>query len=168
MLKTDLAALVQRVRELLRYNRRTGVFTWRVTRNQHARAGDVAGYIRTDEYRGIMIDGRSHYAHRLVWLYVYGAWPPFEIDHRNGLKDDNRLVNLIESTRSFNCQNERRPRKNGTSGFLGVSWDKNRSRWSAQIHADGVKRKLGRFGSVEEAHAAYVQAKRKLHPGGTL
>ena len=46
------------------------------------------------KYTDIHIDGYSYKAHRLVWLYVYGKWPEYTIDHVNREKSDNRLCNL--------------------------------------------------------------------------
>lgn len=165
MATQDITALVQRVRELLHYNRRTGVFTWRVTLGS-APAGSVAGYTRTGGYRGVGIDGHTHLAHRLAWLYVHGVWPTDQIDHRNGVRSDNRLANLREATRSLNGQNQRNPQVGSESGFLGVS--RSRKKWRAHIMVDSIPYCLGSFATPEEAHAAYVQAKREHHPGGTL
>jgi hypothetical protein len=96
-----------------------------------------------------------------------GAWPLFEIDHRNGIGTDNRWKNLRDGTRSFNIQNQRRARSDNKTGFLGVhrSGKKERKGFVAKIQLDGKQRYLGVFSTAEAAHAAYLAAKRRIHPG---
>ena len=65
-------------------------------------------------------------------------------------------------------QNLRKPKANNTSGFLGVTFCRCTNRWLSQIHTGGKNYKLGRFDEPELAHAAYLQAKRRLHEGSTL
>ena len=151
----------ERLRELLHYDLETGAFVWLVN-TKRACAGSVAGCQNRHGYLRICIDGRSYQAHRLAWLYVYGAWPTDQIDHRNGVCDDNRLCNLREATAAENMQN-RRLNKDNTSGFMGVSWDKTNKTWLARIRINSKKLDLGRFSTPEAAHEAYVAAKARLH-----
>ena len=54
-----------------------------------------------------MIGGRrmSGLAHRLVWRHFNGPLPDqMTINHKNGIKSDNRLVNLELATRSENAR----------------------------------------------------------------
>jgi hypothetical protein len=90
------------------------------------------------------------------------------IDHRDTCRTNNRLANLRDATRSVNAQNLRAARSNNSScGLLGVTW--NRGRWTAQISPPGGPRTyIGRFDTAEQAHAAYLDAKRRLHAGCTL
>ena len=166
MLTTSEKSLTaERLRELLAYDLETGVFTWRVRKAQHIKAGSVAGYT-TRGYVAIMIDGYSFRAHRLAWLYVNGVFPTAEIDHVNGMKADNRIVNLRSVGRSENLQNQARARSDNRSGYLGVK--SHQGNFQARITIDGKSRHIGTFATPEEAHAAYVNAKRQLHPFGTL
>jgi hypothetical protein len=43
-----------------------------------------------------------------------------------------------------------------------------RNRFVARIQVDGVYKHIGCFATAEKAHEAYLAAKRKLHPFGTL
>lgn len=158
----------ERLRELLQYDLETGSFIWRVTRSRGARALNVAGQSTANGYRSIKIDGRKHLAHRLAWLYVHGKWPQQDIDHINGVRDDNRIVNLRDVSRSVNLQNQRRARSLTSGGLIGASKRKPQNDWQASIKVDGKKRYLGLFNTPEAAHAAYVAAKRKYHEGCTL
>lgn len=78
-------------------------------------------------------------------------------DHINGDGLDNRRVNLRQVTTEQNCANQRLA-KNNTSGFKGVSWRKDISRWVAYIRADGARHHLGTFDTAEEAAGAYDAA----------
>lgn len=152
---------LSRLRELLKYDPATGVFTWRERRGPRV-AGAQAGSVKNAKgYRYIRLDGALHFEHRLAWLYETGEWPAEEIDHINGDASDNRIENLREATRGQNAQNLAMSPKN-TSGYRGVCWDPVNGKWCAQIHA-GRHVKLGRFDTLEAANSAYLKAKQKLH-----
>lgn len=168
MAKTDLTA--ERVRDLLNYDPETGIFTWRYSR-VGVRKGTVAGSNHCSGYISIRVDPGRALAHRLAWLYVYGEWPPNDIDHINGIRTDNRLKNLRCLTRGQNLQNQRVAKSHNKLGILGVFEDtrtKRAERYIAVIVVDGKQRRLGRFADPHEAHAAYIEAKRKFHEANTL
>jgi len=158
MATVDLTA--QRLRELLHYNSETGLFTWRGNRTGFALAGTVAG-TKSGGYICIQVDGTLYRAHRLAWLYVNECWPEFVIDHINGDKTDNRLCNLRDVDETTNAHNRKRAHKNSSSGALGVSRIGNR--WRALIRVNGKRIHIGCFGSIDEASAAYFEAKAVLH-----
>lgn len=160
---------VERLRELVSYDKRTGLFTALVARGPVS-VGDALGTVRKDGYVLITVDYRRYLAHRLAHFYVNGAWPVGEVDHRDGDTSNNCWRNLRVGTRSFNQQNQRCAQvKNKSSGLLGVSrMDAKTERYRARIFVDGKERSLGSFSSAEAAHKAYVDAKRRLHEGGTL
>jgi len=111
----------------------------------------------------ICVDGCRVGAHRLAWFYVYGVWPPDQVDHINLVKDDNRLSNLRLATASGNAINRGRRRDN-KSGIKGVSWSKEMRKWTACIRIPGGPWKhLGRFSSKEDAAKAYADAAFKYH-----
>lgn len=155
----------ERLRELLDYNERTGIFKRRTDNGRGMRIGDVAGSLHGSGYWFIYVDGRNYSAHRLAWLYVHGRWPAGDLDHKHGKEAGNGIDNLREATKQENMQNERAARKNNKCGLLGVHWRKDRGTWVAGIRVDGKLLRLGTFKTPEAAHAAYVAAKRKYHPG---
>lgn len=149
------------LKELFTYHPETGHFTRNVTRGGQL-AGSVAGSIDTCGYRQMRFCGRKRSCHRLAWLYTHGVWPEFEIDHINGDKLDNRILNLRPATRSGNMTNIG-ARRSSKTGVKGVDWDKQHLRYRAQIMVDGRKKNLGRFDTIEEAAKAYADAAARLH-----
>jgi hypothetical protein len=159
----------ERLVEVLHYDRHTGSFTWSQDgRGRFKRAGAAAGRINpTWGRRCIGIDGREYLAARLAWLYVHGRWPEHEIDHINGDRLDDRIENLRDVTRTVNQQNIRRARAGTRSGVLGV-FQNTSGIISSAVQVAGRSHYLGSFETAEQAHAAYVSAKRELHEGCTL
>lgn len=148
----------ERLHEVLSYDPNTGIFRRKVRpRRSHIQIGDKAGSIYPAGYRYINIDGVPYRAIRLAWLYVYGEPLPAEIDHKNTIKDDDRIENLRPVTTSQNQAN-RPPPRNNTSGIKGVQWQPSRQRWAAFITIRGKAKGLGRFFTREEAAEAYRRA----------
>jgi len=154
------ALTAERLRHLLDYDRATGIFRWRVTRNHKALSGGIAGYLNESGYIHICIDGAEYKAQRLAWLYVHGQWPGARVDHENGDTVDNSFGNLREATHSQNIANSRL-RKDNKAGLKGVSLAYP-GRWMANINKDKKRHYLGLFDSPEKAHAAYVAAAQQL------
>lgn len=172
--KTKPELTAARVRELFDYSPEDGVLRWRKVRYR-ALVGKAAGCKNSRGYITVVVDSRTRLVHRLAWLHFYGKWPVNQIDHINGVKDDNRAVNLRDVSPQVNGQNQRRaPRMAAPSpfntGLLGTYFDRKRQVFRAQI-TDPVTRKpknLGSFATAEAAHAAYLKEKRILHEGNTL
>jgi hypothetical protein len=158
-MKTDITA--SELRDLLFYDCETGVFTWNKARGP-LKVGKLAGSRDAYGYWTIGIKGSYYKAHRLAWLYHYGEWPEKDLDHINGIPDDNRICNLRKASRSENCRNQSK-RVNNTSGYKGVSWCKRDKKWSVQISNNGKRIRLGYFDSVIDAAEAYENAARELH-----
>jgi hypothetical protein len=158
-----------RLKELLDYSPETGLFTWKVANSKRIHVGDVAGSPSAKGYILIGVDGCVYRAHRLAWLYVYGKFPELYIDHINHIKTDNRIENLRDVSIGVNNEN-----KNSSSIYkkscnvLGVSREKDHRRWRAVITINRKQVHIGYFDTVEEAEAAYVAEKRKLHVGCTI
>ena len=150
-----------RLREVLHYDTETGVFTW--LKSGSGRRPDLtAGRQHSEGYIHIGIDGRRYYAHRLAWLYMTGAFPKEQIDHKNADRSDNRWSNLREATQFQNNANARRSKRN-KSGFKGVSWAKKHKKWTAHISVEGRQINLGLFDDASVAHAAYVRMATAAH-----
>lgn len=160
----------ERITELFHYDPTTGRFRRKTTvgNSPSQRKGYIAGSTNSVGYVVIYVDGKGLKAHRLAWLYCKGTWPKNHIDHLNGVKNDNRIDNLRDATRSENLQNQRLAHANNCSGFIGVHWHQASHSWQAQIRANGQRHHLGVFPTPQLASAAYLKAKRELHEGCTI
>jgi hypothetical protein len=155
------------LKELFNYYPETGIFTWKIYRSNKSPIGGIAGCNSKKGYMVVIIDGKQYQGHRLAWLYHYGSWPKSGLDHINNIRNDNRIANIREATQSENSQNLKKGR--GKFGLLGVSIDsKRKNRWKSTIKLHGKQTHLGWHKTPEEAHQAYIKAKRELHPFGTL
>lgn len=152
---------LERLRYLLRYDEVTGEFYWRNPQTRSLRSGCIAGRIANSGYRGIMVDCVRYQAHRLAWFWCTGEWPENEIDHKNGKRSDNRKSNLRLATKSQNQQNIPGARRHNTHGFLGVTYYGDR--WRANIKLNNKTYYIGTYDTPEEAHKAYLSAKKNLH-----
>lgn len=146
----------ERARELLRYDPNTGHLSWKEQRRGAIPPGQP---IRTlsHGYVVVCVDYQRCLAHRLIWLMVHGRWPERQIDHINGNRSDNRIANLREATALQNLRNSAK-RKNNTSGYKGVSFEKRTKKWIARIKLDAKRLHIGSFDTPEEAHLAYCAA----------
>jgi hypothetical protein len=160
-----------RLREVLRYDPETGVFTAAVSssgKGARRKSGDPVGGPHNRGYWSIRLGTGRFLAHRLAWLYMTGEWPTQSIDHINGIKDDNRWANLRDVSHFQNMQNLAAPMGLTSSGLLGVTLHARSGRWYARITTDGNGRHLGSFSDKAEAEAAYLAAKRSLHSAPRL
>lgn len=151
-----------KLKELISYNPDTGVFVWRKRgikywdsrfANKKIGSKDNNGYLCT------AIQGKRVLLHRAAWLYVYGYMPK-RIDHINGVTSDNRITNLREVTHKQNMKNQATP-KNNSSGHIGITWNKNASKWKATIMHEGKNIHLGYYSEIEIAIKARVKAAKR-------
>lgn len=150
------------LKEVLRYNTKTGIFTWRISPSRAVKKGVVAGSIHPNTgHIFISIQRKLYAAHRLAWLYVYGAWPSLSVDHIDGNPANNQIRNLRELTHTQNLQAARKARRDNRSGLLGVSFRKDCNKWQARIQRNKKPQSLGFFATAEEAHKAYIAHKLK-------
>lgn len=93
------------LKRLLLYNSKTGVFTWREGQRNNVKAGAIAGYVGPQGYRRIRIGGKKYKSSRLAFLYMKGSFPEREVDHKNGIKNDDWWDNLRDVSHKRNSQN---------------------------------------------------------------
>lgn len=84
------------------------------------------------------------------------------IDHIDGNGLNNQQANLRFATRSQNMANKR-VKRNGSSKFKGVCWDKAMGKWKACAQKDHTQFHLGYFIKEKDAAIAYNKAAIKIH-----
>ena len=120
---------------------------------------NIGGYLAINLY---LTSGRRQvYIHRLVYL-AYN--PDFDIwdsgfnnviDHRDGIRTNNKIENLQNITQQQNTFNNHTAK--------GYSFHKKSGKYEAYIKLDGKKINLGEFDTPEEAREAYLAEKATLH-----
>jgi hypothetical protein len=148
-----------RLHEVLSYDPESGEFYWRNSPTARIPAGARAGTPHNRGYRQILVDARRYLSHRLAWLYTFGVWPD-EVDHINGVKDDNRIANLRDVSHAQNQRNMKL-RKDSSTGIKNV-FQTDGGKWCAYITLNGKRKHLGTFGTSNLASQAYEAAATEL------
>lgn len=150
----------ERLLEVLRYDPETGYFVWIERVGTRTPLGGIAGHFDKDGYRIIQLGGIKYRAGRLAWFYMTKTWP-IEVDHEDGIYDNDIWTNLREATRSQNTANSKRDV--GKSGLRGVKFDSSTMNWRARIGFGNDRTWLGPFDTAEEAYVAYLAAAECVH-----
>lgn len=159
-LKKKLLMSVGDIRDLIDYNPETGVLTAKVNFSGR-QAGSVIGSQTWQGYYAFSLFGKKCFAHRLAWLLHYGEWPSQPIDHINGIKTDNSIINLRLCSLSQN-QFNKPTQKNNTTGVKGVYWNKRDKRYVASVQFNGKKYSAGHHKDIESAKEAVMKLREKL------
>ncbi len=167
----------EELNELFAYEPKTGKLFWKprslawFTDEPHSRswnkrnAGKEAFTAKDSHgYHHGTVNGVSFRAHRVIWA-MHSSEPFDQIDHVNGVRTDNRLENLRPADDASNRKNQKRPKDN-TSGHIGICWNKNASKWMAEIKSGGVREYLGLFVELADAVKAReeAQVRHGFHP----
>ncbi len=134
----------------LSYDPLTGIITRRFYSPRKGERIKQVGSIHKFGYLTCSFDSKRLRVHRLAWYLYYGEFPKNDIDHINGDRTDNRIVNLRDVTKAENGRNQKKPERN-TSGVSGVYRQKGRKHWFAAIRVDGKQLFLGSFLEFHEA-----------------
>ena len=154
----------KRLKEVVHYDLETGLFK-SIIKRKKCPIGKILGTLDPKGYVKIGIEKKLYAAHRLVWLYVYGEQPKHQIDHINGKRNDNRIVNLRDVCSQYNTQNQQKAQKNSSTGYLGVSWSNQKRKFRASIVLNNKQIHIGFFNDKQQASQAYQKTKQKLHKG---
>jgi hypothetical protein len=122
--------------------------------------GKRAGTKHIKGYRAINMAKRSYLEHIIIFMFHHG-YIPEQVDHINGIRDDNRIENLRASNQSQNLWNSCQKQKTQT-GVKGVR--KFGEKYQARITVNLKVIHLGTYKTLELATTAIQQA-RKLHHG---
>lgn len=167
------AASLQYLKECLRYDPETGALYWREdrperhfklarTRNRWLgiHAGKEITCVANNGYIVFNLNKVMYLAHRVIFAIdnnIEMANLPAQIDHKDTVRTNNRRINLRPATSQQNSHNMSLSSAN-TSGYKGVTWSKQRSKWRATIDISGKQKHLGFFNDPALAHAAYIEA----------
>lgn len=151
------------------YDPKSGVFRW-VKPGPKRVVGSVAGSLsQSTGYMVMAVNGVRMYQHRAAWMVSNGPIPQGAvIDHINGDRTDNRIINPRVGDRSLNLENQRVARTDSKSGLLGASRIRATGRYRADISVRGKRVLIGVYDTAEEAHAAYLRMKRVAHEGCSI
>jgi len=141
----------------LHYDEKTGEFFRKGVKNK------MAGTIHSRGYVQISVGGQRYLAHRLAWLYVYGHFPLKQTDHINGIKGDNRIVNLREATQSQNLANRKKFERKILPKGVHESKRKVGVKYVALIMYKKKQLHLGTFKTIEEAAHCYDTKAKEIY-----
>lgn len=150
------------------YGKHSGNFTWLERPVEHfnsiaacntwndSKKGESACIVDALGYEVISIDGGTLKAHHAAFILIAGE-KPNEVDHENGIRSDNRWLNIRSVTRLENTKN-RKLRSDNPSGYAGVAYRNDTKKWRARINHEGKRIALGNFSTMEEAILARKEA----------
>ena len=146
-------------RDFFRYDPETGdIFRIKVNKYRPKLLNKKSGYL-CNGYLFSWFNKKQVRNHRLAWLLYYGTWPKNEVDHINGIRSDNRIVNLRDVTPREN-QSNKDVHRNGK--LVGANYHKRHKKYRAQIEIKGKNIYLGFFETELDAHKRYLQALEEL------
>ena len=146
--------------EIIEYDDYAEIVLYDKYGNEAARAIIDLEYIDSvKQYKWHLLSSGYAYSTKLGLLHRYIVNPSEDmvVDHINRNPLDNRRDNLRVCTQHENIFNTSM-QCNNTSGVIGVTWDKSRNKWIAQIQINGKNKHLGRYNTKEEAIEARRQA----------
>lgn len=152
--------------QLLNYDSGSGHLSWKVDRkNGTSRAGDRAGYKHRTGYLELEVNGKSFLAHRVCWLLHFGTMPEGQVDHINGIRDDNRISNLRVVANRTNSQNRKCHRE---GKLVGACFVPRKKKYLSSIRISGKNVSLGYYLTEKEAHNMYVLALKNIEIASTM
>lgn len=146
---------------LFDYEELTGRLIWKNTLCRSMTPGREAKRLNNRGYYAVMIGRKNYSVHRVVFYMKTGRVPKL-VDHINNNRTDNRWINLREVSDCENAHNTM-IRSDNKSGVKGVSWDKRRGNWKAEIQAFGKRVFIGSFNDLKEADRVMKEARQRMH-----
>jgi hypothetical protein len=143
---------------------------WKIWNTKNA--GLVAGSTNKKGYIYIAFsigdERRLVRRNRIVWIMFNGHWPENQVDHRDGVRTNDRIENLREVGGHVNQQNRKGANANNELQILGVGPARAEGRFSASVQFEGKKLHLGTFDSAYEAEVIAFTSRVILYEGANL
>jgi hypothetical protein len=143
------------LKSMFSYNPETGDIARVKDSNGRTCHDKHCGHITANGYLRLNVGGTGIMAHRVIWFLYYNKWPSGEIDHINGIRNDNRIVNLRDINHRVNNQNRTKNREGKIPGYW---YDVFHEKYKSEIYVNHKKIALGTYETKEEAIAAYCAA----------
>jgi len=136
-----------------------GVLLNRVPRGRRAKVGAPVGSKDSYGYLVVTINRKAYKVHRIVYA-MFNTEVPEVLDHINGNYADNRIENLRPATVQQNGYNRK---VNSTSGSKIKNVHSLNGKWMAQCQANGVRKYLGVFDTIEAATEVVSKFRSEQH-----
>lgn len=151
-----------RIKECLEYNPDTGEFFWKISKKGSSGKGSNPGTLTKKGYVDVCIDGRKYGLHRIAFVLMDKELPE-NVDHKNGIKSDNRWCNLRPASvreNSFNYKGT-----GSLSKYKNVYFDpRGKKKWFVRVtDLSGKKISCGYFFTAEEANEEAKKQRKILH-----
>lgn len=146
--------------EIIEYEDYAEIVLYDINNEECARAIiDLEDVKKVKGYKWAYSYGYARNAKKRVLLHrlIINCPDDMVVDHINRNPLDNRKENLRICTQQQNSMN-RSVQSNNTSGVVGVTWDKSRNKWMAQIKINQKHKTLGHYENIEDAIEARKQA----------
>jgi hypothetical protein len=113
-------------------------------------------------YRNVVLCKNEKQTNRRVHILMAKAFLPnpynlSDVNHINGIKNDNRLENLEWVSHRENCTHAC-PKRKKTSKYIGVYYNKGSKLYISRIQIESKRIYIGKYNTEELAHKAYLQA----------
>ncbi len=153
------------LRSVLKFDEATQRLVWLPRKYQPQLAGKNPCRVKAQGYFNIVVFGRCYREHRVIWAVIHGEWPPEEIDHIDGNRQNNNPENLRAVSRLENARNMA-IRSDNSSGAVGVDWLVPNRKWRARVNVERKTIHIGLYDTLEEAKAARTETASALgfHP----
>jgi hypothetical protein len=140
----------------LQYDPDTGKMHWTEEKTRLIPIGAEAGWIDSHGRWKVGHLNNIYSRSLLAWEMFYGEAPNM-IAHVNRIKDDDRIVNLI-NVGSYDNMRNHRPYTGVKSGVEGVCWNSVKNRWAVNLEKEGTSH----WGGYHDSLAKATKARRDL------
>jgi hypothetical protein len=137
--------------EYLRYEPDTGHLYWIKSPHPRIKVDSRAGTLNPNGYIHVTLNRVIYAAHRVAWFLYHGEQPPNPVDHKNQVRDDNRISNLRDGRGGVQDSNRGQYAK---ASSLPKWVYRNGNGFRARVGRNGKQYTVGNYETPEQAHEA--------------